>query len=110
MVPEIVNYTGVSVDPRLILNRGRKWNKVIPHEWTRYQFKIDNLFTDNLKYIDKWIENNTIFRWASWAFFDNTTIGSMQVVLAFENVCDAVVFRMKDGDTAWKELLEEGIF
>lgn len=98
MIPETVRYSGAEFDARKLLER--RHMGPIPLDWTRHQFKVDGRYSDPTWTLSNWISENLHGR-----FTLNATIiqDGYLVVIGFEQVNDAVMFRLMDGETAWCE-------
>lgn len=98
MIPDLIRYTGLDIDPQAILNP-RKHRGPIPSSWTRVRFE----HAGNLHGFERWVVTNTNGRFAYYTFNVSTPDGLKQiVVVAFEDIPDAVLFRLKEGETAWR--------
>ena len=105
MIPEIVRFSGLDVDPHLIFQPRRLRVGLIPESWQRVRFKVSE-GNGSLFRIDRWIGVNIPGRWASYSMRlldENEGDYETIVVVAFETVSDAVLFRLKEGERAWME-------
>lgn len=95
MIPDTVKFTDLEIDPRAIMTPRKYFRGVYPLDWTRHQFTVKGAFGIDLRTIDRWLEANIAGRWGSYVAADSRT-----VVILFELLTDAIMFRMKDGETA----------
>jgi hypothetical protein len=95
--PAVIKYTGLEIDPEAILE-GRILRGPVPTTWRRVRFEIDQ--SGSLERVNRWLTANLQAKWASYIVSIN--FGSRVVVVAFEDDTDAVMFRLKGGETAWK--------
>jgi hypothetical protein len=98
MMPAQVRFSGYTVDPRDLL-LGRVVKGPINPAWRRVRFQVEN--PAMLRWINRWLAANMNERWACYVVplrFDDII-----VVIAFESDVDAVMFRLKGGETAWKD-------
>ena len=102
MLPAKVEFTGLIVEPLSVLS-GRIVSGPIPTEWTRVRFELQN--GGSVEKINRWLHSNINQKWASYIV--PLRNGVRVAVIAFESDSDAVMFRLKGGETAWKELPEE---
>lgn len=108
MMPEILQFAGLDVDPQVIVHPRRLRVGAIPESWQRVRFKVSE-GNGSLFRIDRWIGVNIPGRWASYNMhLLNEDTGEYEtiVVVAFETVSDAVLFRLKEGERAWMEEAE----
>jgi hypothetical protein len=99
VIPAFVRYTGgLVVEPRRVICRRLK--APTPPKWLRHQFVVEGSYTDPEWPLCGWLENNLVGRWS--VNVQSTTDGIL-VVVAFEEDTDAVMFRLMDGETAWRE-------
>jgi len=106
MIPRIVKFTGLNIDPMVILSP-RNIRGIVPPEWSRVCFEADLTCSERL--LNRWIGANMEGRWHTTLVC--VTFGKRMIAIAFENDVDAVMFRLKNGETAWQELkAEQGIF
>lgn len=98
MIPETINFTGLSINARDLLNgRGaRKAAAPYPSDWTRVEFQTDFFESKRLERIDAWLEKTIGSKWGSYQ-------QGSQIVVMFESDDDAVLFKLMGGDTAWKQ-------
>lgn len=96
MIPSKVRFTGLEIEADQL---NRRVKGPIPLHWTRHQFSMEG-YDDPEWGLASWINRNLNGRWtiASAAGLDGTV-----VVLGFESGNDAVMFRLLEGETAWKE-------
>ncbi len=102
MTPTSVAYKGLSVDPRSM--QRRKYFPTPPN-WVRHEFVIPNdciigneQSAGAASRIDNWLYENIHGCW-TLNTFHNSNIS--KVIIGFEKLNDAVMFRMMDGETAW---------
>ncbi len=99
MMPAKVRYSGgIEVEPWMVINRC--FEGPTPPEWTRHQFYVESLFSDPGYALNEWLANNIHGRWTINSQF---VTDGMVVVIGFEDDTDAVMFRLMDGDTAWRQ-------
>jgi len=96
MMPATVRFTGLDLDPMGTLN-GREKKGPIPSSWLRIRFESDQ--GGNINKINKWLSANISGQWASYLV--PLRFGVRVVIIAFESDTDAVMFRLKSGETAW---------
>jgi len=98
LIPTVVRYAKgeFEVDPRSLLER--RHMGPIPLDWTRHQFVTDGNYSDMV--LTTWLTDNMHGRFS----VSSTSITKgFLVVVGFEQVNDAVMFRLMDGETAWQE-------
>jgi hypothetical protein len=100
MIPEKVQYTGLEIDPQVIHSPRKIMTGTYPTDWVRYQFESHEWVST--RNIDPYLERILVGRWGSYTVNHDDTNGTT-VVIVFELVTDAVMFRLKGGETAWKE-------
>lgn len=101
MISKTVRFTDLELDQQELLHGiSRKHTGPFPIGWTRHQFEIKNVFDDPLPKIDSWLLKNIDGRWGSYSV--SFEAGVRTIVIAFEDVTDAVLFRLKDGETTWR--------
>lgn len=99
MMPSKVRYSGgVEIEPWMLINR--RLDGPTPAHWARHQFLVESLFSDPSYQINDWLANNIHGRWTLNTCFISD---GMIIVLGFEDDTDAVMFRLMDGDTAWRQ-------
>jgi hypothetical protein len=113
MIPQSVRFTGVTIPTaKLLYGYERKFQKVPPAHWERIevsssppsqngQSSILHAFVSKhgmTELIDAWLDANIDGRWASIPIRHQTA-----VAVFFEDASDALLFRLKDGMTAWQE-------
>jgi len=98
MIPSTVRFTGLEIDPMKIIQGRQVRSKPIPLSWTRVRFEADH--TASLEKINRWLNDNINDKWHSYMM--PMGFGNRVIVIAFENSSDAVLFRLKSGETAWK--------
>lgn len=87
-----VYFTGLEFDVSAIENRLHKG--VIPLEWRRYRFCVDQSIQFPINKINKWLYKNIDGKWASWMRnIDN----GCEINIAFERDFDGVTFVLSDG-------------
>jgi hypothetical protein len=103
MTPPVVKFTGLDFDPALLR---KEFMGAAPAKWLRHQFKIEGIYTDNANAYDlkEWMHNNMAGRWSLQAA---SILSGTLILLAFEKDTDAVMFRLMDGETAWREDTDE---
>lgn len=106
MIPERISFTDLELDPAVMQPR-KKFAGTYPAEWVRHQFTVDHSLYPNLRKIDKWLEQNIEGRWGSYT---QHGYDGLVVVIAFESVGDAVMFRLKGGEKAWSLADQGGYF
>ena len=103
MMPLKVHCTGLEIDPMIVLKPRRLSNSPIPADWIRFHFEVEKgtRLTVISKWISSWIHENSDDHWTMYSFVSND---KEMVVVAFANVSDAMMFKLK-GEDAWKEML-----
>lgn len=96
MTPALVRFDGLEVDPKKMLRR--RYHGPTPPEWTRYQFLIEDCFTDPEYHITDWLKTNIGGR---FTINSDTQVSGTFVVIGFESSTDAVMFKMRGGEKAW---------
>jgi hypothetical protein len=96
MTPSVVHFTGADFDPKLL---SRRLRAPTPADWIRHQFTTDG-FVDPEWNISEWLTNNLFGR---WTLNFGMTLNGMVIVVGFEQANDAVMFRLMEGETAWRE-------
>ena len=96
MTPTVIRFTGFDFDPQ-VLYRRRKGPT--PAEWVRRQFCVEN-YDDPEWSLAEWLTNNLHGR---WTLNCKMTMDGYTVVIGFEQDNDAVMFRLMEGETAWRE-------
>lgn len=98
MIPERVTYTELEMDAEALMEPRKQFHGVYPSTWVRHQFVLPHELYPNLRRIDRWIEQNLEGRWGSYTQYG---FDGLIVVIAFERVTDAVMFRLAGGERAW---------
>ena len=99
-----VEFTGLTIENIQNLIEQRQIITAIPPDWIRIRFEVPYNEYKEIK-INDWIRRNIEKKWALYSIsfkFDIKT-----VVVAFEDSNDAVMFKMKNGETVWKTDTEE---
>lgn len=100
MLPDRISFTELELSPtELLTPRKLEWPSY-PAEWVRHQFDVPADMYLSLPKLDRWIETNLTGRWGSYSVY---TMRGTTVVLVFEEVTDAVMFRLQGGERAWAE-------
>jgi hypothetical protein len=97
VIPLKVRFTGLEFDPMEVLQSRELIGSPIPPDWVRVRFDVPD---EAVTKVRRWVAKNTNDRWCLYSFegdFETTT-----VVIAFETKTDAVMFRLKNGETAWQ--------
>lgn len=97
MTPSIVRFTGSDFDPTLL---NRRVYFPTPANWVRHQFTVESCYNDPNWALSEWLKNNIFGR---WTLNPVITMDGLVVVIGFEQETDAVMFRLSDGETAWRE-------
>lgn len=100
MIPDIVQFSDLDLNPRDIHAPRKHLDGPYPKGWVRHQFVDAEADWAAIRKIDRWLEQNISGRWGSYS---TMTRRGVEYILYFENDFDAVMFRLKDGETAWKE-------
>ena len=108
MMPLKVRFTGLEIDPMDVLSPRRMKNEPIPVSWIRFQFDIER--GDDTTVIEKWINSwivlNSDAQWAMYSYREPRAKKDT-VVIAFADSSDAMMFKLKDGEIAWKDYVEK---
>lgn len=96
LIPKMVEFTELSLDPSALTNSRIEYG-IIPLEWIRIRFETKGHILSKL---NRWLEKNIEGRWANYIIFKT---GKYIVVQAFEDDADAVMFKLKNGETSWDE-------
>ena len=99
MIPRTIRFTGLDIDPMAVLSP-RNIRGIVPPDWSRVCFETDQRCSERL--LNRWIGANMEGRWHTTLVC--VTFGKRMIAIAFETDTDAVMFRLKNGETAWKEL------
>jgi hypothetical protein len=100
MLPSSIAFTGSEHQPLSILE-SKRVTKGWPSSWTRHQTTTKSFIDDRSSVFDRWMDENMTNRWGSYSVFMGES-GEIITVFAFESVSDAVMFRMLDGENAWR--------
>lgn len=99
MIPDKIHYTDLEIDPQAVLNPRKLTNAIIPDDWTRHRFILDHEHGGKpIRLLDQWIEGNIYGRWASYSVYASDGI---HIIVWFEHLNDAVMFKLKGGETEW---------
>jgi len=99
VIPALIRYSGgIELDPRRVICR--RLRAPTPPDWLRHQFAVDGLYSDPEYTLTGWLENNLVGR---FTINSQACTDGMLVVIGFEQATDAVMFRLMDGETAWRE-------
>ena len=98
MFPAVVKFSGLSFDPKALLCR--RVQKPTPAHWSRHQFTVEGWYHETNWQLIAWINSNLVGRYTLNLF---TSTGGTLVVIGFEDDVDAVMFRLKEGETAWQD-------
>lgn len=96
MKPDKISYEGITYTSDQVL--GRRVERPIPEDWSREFFVVDSAFTDPKKPLCEWIERNFDGLYTVSTF---QTLKGYAVIIGFESVTDAVMFKMIDGHKKW---------
>jgi hypothetical protein len=96
MTPEIVRFDGLEIYPKKLLER--RYIGPTPVDWVRYQYFLEDCFTDPEYHLTEWLKNNIGGR---FTINTDVNIGGSFIVLGFESQTDAVMFKMRGGEKAW---------
>jgi hypothetical protein len=99
MMAAQVQFSNYTVNPRDLLV-GRVVAGPINPAWRRVRFEADHT-AGVREQINRWLAANMNERWA--LSMTMMRFGEVTVVVAFESDVDAVMFRLKGGETAWTE-------
>lgn len=105
MIPEKVSFTGLEIDPRDVHSSRKVFSGTYPSSWTRYAFTVPANKWVSMQDIDRYLENNIVGHWGSYITRDSNN--NNLVVIVFEHLTDAIMFRMKGGEKEW-QIKEEG--
>lgn len=95
MRPKIVHFTELDIDPlKLISLNHRNIAPPWPGKWTRCRFELTDTSVDPLPRINEWLNSNIEGRWGAYSI-SLSSYGKWAVVILFESVKEAVVFRLK---------------
>ena len=100
MTPSVVRFTGSDFDPTLL---NRRVYSPTPANWARHQFIVESCYNDPDWALSEWIRNNIFGRWTLNPII---TMDGLVVVIGFEQDTDAVMFRLLEGETAWRENID----
>lgn len=100
MLPDRINFTGLELDPKEFFTPRKITQGVFPEHWVRHQFDLSHDLYFSMSRLDRWIEMNLNGRWGAYSVF---TMRALIVVILFEEVTDAVIFRLQGGERAWAE-------
>ncbi len=92
MIPETISYTGLELSPN-DLAVFRVHPGPIPVSWTTISFAHDSF--DERRIID-WVMDNIDGRFG-------VLLNYPRAIVFFESEIDAVIFRLKDGENAFKD-------
>ncbi len=98
MIPRSVTFAGgVSFDPEeFLFPRRLPSSRIVPSSWHRIRFETEN---QSIHELDRWIAQNMQGRWSSYSLRQG---GKTHFYVAFENLQDAVMFRLQGGETAFR--------
>jgi hypothetical protein len=92
MTPETVAFTGLELNPREMM-----WSRVVPGpypaDWQRIVIKTPDF---NTRPLTEWLLENVNGRFG-------IIVAYPQVALFFEDMHDAILFKLKDGNDAWMD-------
>ena len=100
MIPATVKFTDLDLEPITALEPRKKFQGTYPVEWIRHQWSLSFDVAGDLKMLDRWLEANMLGRWGSYRAYGTDTV---KFVVLFEQVTDAVMFRLKGGERAFLE-------
>jgi len=101
MIPDNITFSGgLTINPLDILRPRKVTGGAIPAEWPRVRFPTPAGVT--LFKLDNWIIENLTGRYTLYLL---PAEGGAEHIctVAFETSMDAVMFRLKGGDRAWRE-------
>lgn len=101
MIPTKISFTDLELDPEAVQSPRKIFQGTYPSSWVRHQFQISIESYGQLRSIDRWIETNLEGRWGSYSVYG---FDAITVVIAFEKVTDAVMFRLQGGEKAWRQV------
>lgn len=98
MIPIFVKYSGdLEFDPKVVF-RCRK-GIPIPTSWVRLSFVVKNFMINSDWQLQKWMDENLSGNYIINSLYTTTGI---KVSVGFEDVNDAVMFRLMDGENFWQ--------
>lgn len=74
---------------------------IIPTEWKRVIIDVPDTYSAPSK-VNEWLAENCINGYASYEFSDPVTYDGVMVI-RFEDVNDALMFKLRDGHKAWEQ-------
>jgi hypothetical protein len=97
---EIIEFTN---DPILVeeLFGGKRVKTFWNPSWVRVEIDLPNPY-DNAKKICEWLEKNVTKHWASYDYKRSGKKTEHKMVLYFEDVNDALFFKLRGGHKAWE--------
>jgi hypothetical protein len=100
MLPSKIHFTGLEIEPDALLTPRKMFQGTYPADWVRHQVLLPIEAYGSLRNIDRWIETNLEGRWGSYSVygFDGVTL-----VISFEKLTDAVMFRLQGGENMWRQ-------
>ena len=101
MRPKSIHFTELDIDPRDLLSRYRNVAPPWPGDWIRYCCQLKETYTDPLPQVNAWLNSNIIGRWGAYSMPVNIITGHWNVIILFESVNEAIMFRLKGGSTVW---------
>lgn len=98
MIPQKILFTELEIDAVNLLSEhsNRHIASPAPASYTRIEFTIQEYLSNILYNVNDWIKNNLSGKWSSY-MLENT----QDVVIFFEEISDAIMFKLLDGEKAW---------
>jgi hypothetical protein len=98
MRPETIEFTGLSLTPEQAIRPRKRLVGLYPAEWIRHQWMVEYGADADLNRLDRYIERTLDGQWGSYSI---QTVDGLKLVVLFEQVTDAVMFRLKGGEKAF---------
>ena len=100
MIPEKVRFTGLTVPTGKLLfkHNKRKIASPYPGTWVRVEVTDTPQDAGANERLDAWLEDNIQGRWGCYkSHYSNSA------VIMFEDDTDALLFKLMDAETIWKD-------
>jgi hypothetical protein len=125
MRPEVIRFTGLDLTPEQALFPRKRTTGIYPAEWVRHQWIAPVDYASSapanfaqlqvasigpspnlrgLARLDRYIERTLLGQWGSYCV---STPDGLKYVVLFEQVPDAVMFRLRGGERAFLRSEEE---
>lgn len=100
--PEFVEFEGITVSAPALLRSQRKQVGPITKSWSRTSFPLPDAYNAP-KHVEAWLEENCKGNWSTFNYGNPKAKDYSQImVVRFEDLNDALFFKLRDGHRSWE--------